>query len=82
MGKEMEEKVCKEYLRRVKLLAKSKLYGGNLIKGINVWAVSAVRYTAGILEWSDWELRQMDVKTRKILAMFEIFHIESSIDRV
>ena len=82
MGKEMKEKVRKEYFRRVKLLSKSKLYGGNLIKGVNVWAVSVVRYTAGILEWSDRELRQMDIKTRKILAMFGVFHIGSSVDRL
>ena len=81
-NKEMKEKVRKEYLRRVKLLAKSKLYGGNLIKGINAWAVSVVRYTAGILEWSERELKGMDVKTRKILAMFGVFHIGSSVDRL
>ena len=81
-NKEMKERVRKEYLRRVKLLAKSKLYGGNLIKGVNAWAVSVVRYTAGILEWSDKELKQIDIKTRKILAMFGVFHIRSSVDRL
>ena len=48
-GKEMREKVSYEYFRRVKL-ARSKLYGGNLIKGVNVWAVSVARYTSEILE--------------------------------
>ena len=33
--KEMKEKIKKEYLRRVKLVSKSMLYGGNLIKAIN-----------------------------------------------
>jgi len=32
-NREMKEKVKKEYLRRVKLLAKSRLYAGNLIRG-------------------------------------------------
>ena len=80
--KVMKEKVRKEYLRRVKLLAKSKLYGGNLIKGVNAWAVSVVRYTAGVLEWSERELRRMNVKTRKILALFGVMHIRSSVDRL
>ena len=35
MNKEMKEKIVKEYLRRVKLLARSKLCAGNLIGGIN-----------------------------------------------
>ena len=71
---EMKELVKKEYLRRVKAVAKSKLYAGNLIKGVNAWAVSVVRYSAGVLEWTVKELRAMDVKTRKLLTMFGAFH--------
>ena len=67
MVREMKEKVRKEYLRRVTLVAKSRLSAGNLMKAVNVWAVSVVRYTAGILDWTKGELEKMDVKTRKIL---------------
>ena len=35
MEKQMKEKVKGEYFRRLKLLLKSKLYSGNLIKAIN-----------------------------------------------
>ena len=80
--KEMKVNVRKEYLRRVKLVAGSKLYAGNLVCAVNVWAVSVVRYTAGILEWSDNELKAMDVKTRKILTMNGAFHMQSSVDRL
>ena len=45
----MKERVREEYLRRVRLAAKSRLYAGNLIRGINAWAISVVRYSAGIL---------------------------------
>ncbi|KXJ09461.1 Retrovirus-related Pol polyprotein from type-1 retrotransposable element R2 [Exaiptasia diaphana] len=82
MQKEMKQKVRDEYLRRVKLVAKSKLYGGNLIKAINAWAVSVVRYSAGILDWSDRELKEMDVKTRKRLTMFGTFHKKGSVPRL
>ena len=34
----MKELVKKEYFRRVKAVPKSKLYAGNLIKGVNAWA--------------------------------------------
>ena len=37
-NKEMKEKVGKEYMRRVKILSKSKLYAENLVRGINAWA--------------------------------------------
>merc|ERR1711965_321481 len=74
MNKEMKEKVEKEYLRRVKLLARSKLYAGNLIRGINAWAIGVVCYSAGIIDWTEGELKRMDVKTRKTLSMAGAFH--------
>jgi hypothetical protein len=37
MYRVMKKKVKEEYLRRVKLVARSRLYAGNLIKGINAW---------------------------------------------
>ena len=40
MNKKMKEKISVEYLRRVKLLAKSELYAGNLVKGIHVFFIS------------------------------------------
>ena len=78
-NREMKEKVKGEYLRRVKLVAKSKLYGGNLIKGVNAWAVAVVRYSAGILDWKE---KAMDVRTRKLLTMCRVFHRGSSVDRL
>ena len=59
-------------MKRVKLVAKSKLYGGNLIKAINAWAIGVVRYSVGILDWSDRELKAMDVKTRKTHDVWSI----------
>ena len=78
MSKEMKEKIEKEYLRRVKLLARSKLYAGNLIRGINAWAIGVVRYTAGILDWTEGDLKRMDIKTRKTLSMAGAFHTRGS----
>ena len=49
---------------------------------VNTWAVSVLRYSAGILEWSDQELHEIDIKTRKVLAMFGVFHIRSSVARL
>ena len=82
MNREMKKKVKEEYLRRVKLVAKSRLYAGNLINGINAWAVSVVRYSAGVLNWTKKELKGMDVRTRKLLTMFGVFHMKSNVDRL
>lgn len=51
-----------------------------MIKGINVWNLIVVQYSAGILEWSDKELKVMDVRIRKILTMYGAFHINRSLD--
>ena len=58
------------------------LYGGNLIKAINTWAVSVVGNSAGIIDWSKAELKSMDIKTRKILSMRRAFCEKSSIYRL
>ena len=44
MAKEMKEKVRKEYIRRVKAAAGSKMYAGRLLQAINTWPVSIVTY--------------------------------------
>ena len=71
-NKRMKEIVKKEHLRRVKTVARSKLYSRNLMTATNVWAVSVVRYSGGVIEWTKAELQQLDVKTRKIIN--GIFH--------
>ena len=79
---EMKKKVKEEYFRRLKCLLKSELYAGNLIAGINAWAIGIVRYTAGVLDWGKTELAAMDVKTRKTMTLNGAFHMRSSVDRL
>ena len=50
--KEMKEEFSKEYLRQLRLILRSKLNGRNKIMAVNTWAVSAMRYGAGILKWT------------------------------
>ena len=79
---EMKEKVKNEYLRRVKAVARSKLYSRNLFTAINSYAVSVVRYSAGILDWQEKELKDIDIKTRKILTMNGVFHKKGNVNRL
>ena len=82
MCSEMKDKVRTEYFRRLVLLLKSELYAGNLITGINAWAIGIVRYTAGVLNWGVTELKKMDVKTRKTMTLHGAFHRNSDVDRL
>ena len=54
---EMKEKIKKEYLRRTRKLLETELSYRNLIKGINTWAVSLVRYSRTFLKLTRDEFR-------------------------
>ena len=59
----------KEYIRRVKKTLSSKLNAGNVVKAINSWAVSLLRYSGGNVNWTTSELAELDRKTRKLLTI-------------
>ena len=80
--KEMKEKFSKEYLRRLKLILRSKLNGRNKIMAVNAWMVSVMRYGAGILKWNTDELKSLDIRTRKFMTMHGALHPKSDVDRV
>ena len=82
LNTKMKEKITSEYIRRVKKLCRSKLNGGNLIRGINTWAVGVVRYSAGMVDWTMEEMVNMDRRTRKILAMNGCLHTRSNVARL
>ena len=79
---EIEGKTVKEYKRRFRLVPKSKLNGRNKTTAINVWAVAAFRYGAGILQWKESELKDLDRKSRKTMTMYGAFHSKSDLDRL
>ena len=82
MHTEMKDKIQREYYRRVRQLTSSKLNGGNTIRAINSRAVSLVRYSAGILKWTQDELKAMDRKKRKIMTVNRMYHPQSDTDRL
>ena len=78
----MKKKIGKEYLCRVRKVAQSKFNGGNLIRAINTWAVSLVRYSGGIVDWKKQELQDLDCRTRKLLTMSGGFHSQDCVKRL
>ena len=56
----MKGKITKEYKRRVRKVLETKLNGENMIKGINTWAVSLIRYSAAFLDWTKEEKQSID----------------------
>ena len=80
--KEMKDQFVKEYRRRTRIILKSKLNGKNKIKAINSWGVAVLRYGAGIINWKNDKLKELDRKTRKMLTMYKVFHPKSDVDRL
>ena len=79
---EMKDKLKKEYLRRARKLLETKLNSRNLMKGINIWAVSLVKYLWLFLRWTREELKQIDYGARKLMIMHEAFHLKDDVERL
>ena len=82
MNRTMKTKICKEYKRRVRKLLETKLNSENLIKAINTWAVSLLRYSAAFLDWTKEEIQGLDRNTRKLMTMHKALHPKSDVDRL
>ena len=61
---------------------KSKLNSGNLVRGVNVRAVSLLRYSAAFVSWTKSELQANDRKTRKLFTIYGALHPTSDVDRL
>ena len=79
---EMKNKIQKEYVRRTRKLLETKLNSRNLIKGINTWAVTLLRYSGPFFMLTRDELRQMDQRTRKLLSMHKALPPRNYVDRL
>ena len=55
----------------------TKLSGENVIKGIDIFCISLLRYSAAFLDWAKEELQQLHSRTRKLLTMPEGLHPKS-----
>ena len=49
---------------------------------MNTWAVSVLRYGAGIINWSEEELENMDRKTRKRMTIYGMLHPRAGVDHL
>ena len=78
----MKLNVSKEYIRRLRKVLKSKLNGGNSVRGVNTWAASLLRYSAAFASWRKSKLQAIDRKTRKLFTMCGALHPKSDADRL
>ena len=74
--------VSKEYFRRLRQVLKSKLNGGNLVRGVNTWAVSLLSYSAAFVSWTKNKLHVIDRKIRKMFTIYGALHPKSNANRL
>ena len=80
--KHMKEIIVSSYYKRIRKLLKLARNGQNLILAFNVWALPLIFYTAWILKWSLCELKQLDISTRKLLALYRCFNTNDDVKRL
>ena len=56
--------------------------GGNLVRGVNTWTVSLLRYSAAFVSLRKSELQAIDRKARKLFAIYGALHPKSDVDRL
>ena len=78
----MKSKVSTEYYRRVKKVLKSQLHGRFAFRAIITWAVPVLRYGAGVINWRIDELKNIDIKTKKMLRYNGAHHPQGDVDRL
>jgi len=77
----MKTKLTKEYKRHVGNYCLQN-YRTKIILAINVYCVSLLRYSGGLVQWTQSELYNMDVLTRKQLIVHGSFSRKGDIDRL
>ena len=63
-------------------MAESNIDESQLVSAINVCAVSLLRYSEGVICWTQAELQKLDVTTRKLFTMHGGLCMNSDVDRL
>ena len=66
----MREILRREYLRKVKVVLRTELYGRNKILAINGFALPVLTYGFGVIHWGCTDLQQPDRRTRNLLSIY------------
>ena len=80
--REIKVKAKGEYKKRLRWILKSKLHGRNQITAINTFALPVLTYPAGIVKFTNLELKELDTLTRKHLTMYGSLHPRSDVNRL
>ena len=78
----VKQTVLSEYRSRFRRVLSSHLNGYYKIIALNSYALPVIRYSAGIIKWSQSELDDIDRKSRKLLTIYKGLHPKADVHRL
>ena len=78
----MKEKIWASAKVKLRKLLESELNSRNLFVAINESVMPVISYSFGVVYWLESDLKELDIKVRKLLNMYRVFEIKSDIDRL
>lgn len=63
-------------------MCKKQLFSRNLFKAINTYAIPVLTYSFGIIKWSQTDINNIEIKTRKTLTKHNYLHPKSAVERM
>lgn len=77
-----KERVTKELYQRCRKVWSSELSAYHKATAHNVFVTSVIVPTFGIIDWTIEDLKKIDIRIRKLMAMNSCFHPNSDVDRL
>ena len=78
----MKTQLTTVYKQQVCKILHSHLNIKNVILAIYSYALPLVRYSAGLIKWTQADMYKLDVQTRKLLTLHQAFNRNSDIDKL
>ena len=79
---DMKEKAKGTFKKRLKSILKTELNAKNLMIAIGEYALPVLAYTFGVLNWTEEDIKGIDILMRKYLNLYRMFPIRGDIDRL
>ena len=70
----MKEKTMNTFEKRLKSLLNAELNAKNIFVAIGEYANPVISYTFGILNWTEEEIKNIDIHVRKRLSLYRMFY--------
>ena len=79
---EMKALTLEKFKKKLKNILKTELNSRNIMTAINEYANPVMAYTFGIVNWTEQDIKDVDILVRKSLNMHRMFEIRSDVDRL